>query len=302
MDILEKAYPIQKILHTMEILQFGKSQIQLVGTGSLKSALYPADFDFMEKVEDNMNVEESFNEFNRIIKDIHDYEDLYFIEFKFQTKDNEKHKIFNKNDFTKQIFYKYFNSNLYYCKIDAIINLDGHFKEVSAIYFFNNEPISVDDYKKALLDDMKYYYDDGKYYKSLKRLLMASKISNPPDKNLIITISKLFNSETGKLYMIKNELDAAIIFLDKFKIEGDTYPKQVSKMVNIFLANLGLKGLKLEDIQKISDDYGKLIDGEGLKFYKKYNITVGELPSYNMTHPSVNITKGGKKKVIKTIK
>jgi hypothetical protein len=288
MDILEKAFPIQKILKTMEILQFGTDLIQLVGTGSLKSQIYPADFDFMEKITNKMGVDESYDEFKRIINNIYAYNELYFIEFKFQSKDGNKHKIFNRNDFTKETFNKYFNYNINYCKIDAIIDLDGHFKEVSAIYFFNDDIISVEDYRKALLEDMKHYYDDGKYYKSLKRLLVSAKISNPPDLNLIITISKLFNSMVGRLYQIKNELDACLIFLDKFKS-----PRAI-KMANIFLNNIGLVGLKIEDIQKISDDYGKLIDSEGLKFYKKYNIKVGVLPKYNTV-------KGGQKNKIKSI-
>ena len=43
-------------------------------------------------------------------------------------------------------------------------------------------------YIKALLDDQKSYYDEGKYYKSLKRLLLAAKYEDPSDKNLMVLI------------------------------------------------------------------------------------------------------------------
>ena len=266
MDIIEKAYPKQQIINVMRILQFNNNPIQLVGTGGLKSQLYPADYDFMTPIINKLNVEKSFTEFKNILEDIQKQSNLFFIEFKFQLK-NEKFKIHNINDFNKTTFNKYFKYNeLDYCKIDLIINLNGHFKEVSCIYFFGNGEFDRNEYINALLKDNKDYYNEGKYYKSLKRLMIVAKSQNPPDRNLMVAISKLFNSEVGKLYLKKNEIDASIIFKDKYKGVFD------DKLVKVFIKNIGLGDMNPDKLQDLSNAYGEIIDKEGLKFYEKYNL------------------------------
>jgi hypothetical protein len=274
MDILENNEPPQEIITIMKALQFKKCIIKLVGTGSLKSQLYPADYDFLNIVGDKYKNNVVYNEFKKILNKLSKLKDYFFIELKFQTKDGEKTKIFNIKDYNEDLFNKAYN-NIDYMKIDGITTIKGEFKEVSCIYFLTNTEIDNEKYIKILLDDQKHYYDEGKYYKSLKRIMLATKRESPPDKNFIVLVSKFFNSETGKLYKLKNMIDAVIIFLDKYKSKQDV------KRVENFLIDNGLKNVKLDDLQKLSDDYGKLIDEEGLKFYKAYNIPVGNLPKYN---------------------
>ena len=92
----------------------------------------------MSKIIYNLSIEKSYIEFKNILNDIHKQSNLFFIEFKFQMKNEDKHKIFDISEFNKETFIKYFKPNmLEYCKIDLILNLSGHFKEVSCIYFFN---------------------------------------------------------------------------------------------------------------------------------------------------------------------
>jgi hypothetical protein len=293
MDILEKNYPSQTLVPIMELLQFKDCHIQLVGTGSLKSQLYPADYDFLCKVEQKYNKPDvAYDEFKKILDDIKTTNNIYFIEFKFQLKGGEKHKVLELVDFTKQTFDKYFIPNkIDYCKIDGILTINGEFKEVSVIYFFSNESIAVDKYRQILLDDQKHYYDDGKYYKSLKRLMLASKYLDTPDRNLIKLITKMFNSQVGKLYQTKNMIDAVIIFMNKYNTPADV------KKIKDFLTDIGLKQIKLNDLEKLSEAYGKLIDREGLSFYKNYNVPVGHLPEYNTIkgagEQDLQITGGG---------
>jgi hypothetical protein len=274
MDILEESQPTQEILPIMNALRFKDTKIRLVGTGALKSQLYPADYDFLNLVGEAYKPAVVYREFKRILNKLQKLKDYFFIELKFQSKDGEKTKIFKIDEFNEDLFNKAY-TNIDYMKIDGITTIKGEFKEVSCIYFLTNTELDNDKYIRVLLDDQKHYYDEKKYYKSLKRIMLASKRESPPDKNLIITISKLFNSETGRLYKLKNMIDAIIIFLDKYK------GKQDIKRAENFLIDNGLKGVRLEDLQKLSDDYGKLIDEEGLKFYKAYNIPVGNLPKYN---------------------
>lgn len=296
MNILEKKFPQQDIIWAMKKLQFGDNTLGLVGTSSLKSQLYAADYDFMTKIStsnpsdscplrpEDLGVSgqerasarclSTYDIFKQIIDNMNG--DLFFIEFKFQNKDGSKFKIFKKDDFTEETFDNNFNKDtIEYCKIDGIVFIDGICKEISVIYFFGKDNISNKDYIKALLDDNIAYYKEGKYYKSLKRIMVPCKLVEPQRLGAIVNISKLFNSQVGSLYQLKNEIDALIIFLDNYK------GSEATKRANIFLINLGLKGVKIKDLPALSADYGKLIDREGLKFYKHYKLKPGKVPSVN---------------------
>jgi hypothetical protein len=266
MDILEKGYPNKKIIDVMMLLRFNNNVIQLVGTSGLKSQLYPADYDFMSKITNKLNTENSFLEFQRILNNIDDRQNLFFVEFKFQLKNDIKHKIFKLEDFTKDTFYKYFNNKIEYCKIDLIYNQEGYFKEVSCIYFFSNEELDKKEYMKALLKDVKDYYNEGDYYKSLKRLFSVAKSKNPPDEKLMVEITKLFNSQVGKLYQKKNEIDASIIFMDKYKDDDNLFN---SKLIKMFIKNIGLKNMSPNKLPELSEAYNDIINREALKFYEK---------------------------------
>lgn len=277
MDILEVKMPIVEIIKIMKMLQFKDSDIKLVGTGALQSQLYPADYDFLSKVDQKYKKKKLvFNEFKKILNNFYNTPNFYFIEFKFQSSDGNKEKLYNIEDFTIETFNKNFNVDLIdYCKIDGITTIKGEIKEVSCVYFFSTLAITQDEYRQILLDDQKHYYDETKYYKSLKRIMLASKNVKVPDKNLIVLITKFFNSETGRLYALKNMIDACVIFLNKYK----DIPAQ--KLVKNFLIDNKLKGVRLENLENLSDVYGSIIDREGLKFYKNYNIPVAKLPKYN---------------------
>lgn len=285
MDVLETKYLSRNENFLYETLQLGNNPIRLVGTGSMASQYYPADFDFLCIVKKKYTPEKLHADFKKIFNNISSRNNLFFIEFKLQElakgdKDPVKHKRFNMNDVNFDFFDAFFNNNTELCKIDLLIYLDnGLFKEVSCIYFFSSQKLDMDDYIKALLEDQVHYYDEGKYYKSLKRIMLSAKYENPPDKNLIILITRFFNSAVGKLYERKNIIDAGIIFRDKFK------SKQADNRLKTFMKNLGFDGVSPDKLKYISDDYGKLIDGEALKFYSLYKIPVGHLPRWNSIRP-----------------
>jgi hypothetical protein len=279
MDILEKSFPKQNIISIMNLLRYNKNPLELVGTGSMKAQYYPADYDFLSKIKKRLDVRDSYVEFMNILNNIRLRPDLYFVEFKIQDKDGNKQKVFKMEDLTLKIFSKFFNDNLELCKIDCIVMFDGIFKELSVIYFFNPKPIAMSDYRKALLDDQKLYYDDKKYYKSLKRLMLAGKYENSPDKSLIMAITQLFNSSVGALYQLKNEIDACIIFMDKYN------DPMSEKRAQLFVKNIGFNNLNKAQLEDLSKEYGNLIDNEALKFYKMNKLKVGSLPKYNTIKP-----------------
>jgi hypothetical protein len=111
--------------------------------------------------------------------------------------------------------------------------------------------------------------------------MIGAKNESPPDRNFMVLISKLFNSEVGKLYQKKNEIDAGLIFMEKFNGVFN------NKLVKTFIKNIGLGNMPPEKLKELSDAYGEIIDREALKFYEKYKLKAGELPKYN--------TVGGKK-------
>jgi hypothetical protein len=270
--LLEKQYPQKEIEKAYHILQFKNEPLELVGTAGLKRQLYPADYDFLSKIK-FLKTKEMYNEFKKILDNIQQQNNLYFIEFKFQNKDESKFKIYSIDDFTLKTFYKHFKpSKIDYCKIDLIINLENtnDFKEVSVIYFIkkkNDEDITKEKYILNLEDDYKGLIKEKKYYKSLKRLFTIYKLNMDYKKINILT--KFFNSNIGKLYQLKNKLEAVLILLDKFK-DDDI----IKKRVLMFLRNNKIKKIDLEFIPELVDDYNKIINEEGLKELKKLKIKI----------------------------
>jgi hypothetical protein len=284
MDVLEEKFLSRDLNFLLKVLKLGNNPIRLVGTGSMASQYYPADFDFLCQVKQKYTPETLYTDFKKIIDNI-DQNKLFFIEFKLQQlakkgKDPKKYKVFKKDEVTPEFFGAYFNKDTELCKIDAIIWYDGKFKEVSCIYFFtgNNKPLIMADYIKALLEDQKQYYDDGKKYKSLKRLMLSAKYENPPDKNLIIAITRFFNSQVGKLYELDNMLQAAIIYMDKYGAD---------ERIKLFIQNIGLGNMNPDKLGDLSKDYQKIINDEAGKLYKYYNLPVGSLPPWNSIKPKI---------------
>lgn len=281
MDVLEEKYLPRNTNFLYKLLQLGNNAVKLVGTGSMSSQYYPADYDFLSKIETKYTPTTLYNDFKKIFNRI-DNQKLFFIEFKLQQEkiqgknEQEKHKIFSLEDLTQNFFSAFFNKNTELCKIDCILFENGIFKEVSCIYFFSNKPLIRQDYVQILLDDQKQYYNAGKKYKSLKRLMLAGKYEDPIDKNLIITITRFFNSMVGKLYELDNIVQATIIYIDNFGV--DLRVKQ-------FINNIGLGNMNPNLLASLSKEYQKIINDEADRFYKIYKLPVGKLPKWNSIKP-----------------
>ena len=79
----------------------------------------------------------------------------------------------------------------------------------SQVIHFNVNLINLKDDQKEL------FIKEHKYYKSLKRLLIIAKING--DLKLMVKLTDLFNSAVGKLYVLKNQLDACMLLLETIK-------------------------------------------------------------------------------------
>jgi hypothetical protein len=107
--------------------------------------------------------------------------------------------------------------------------------------------------------------------------MLASKYKEPQDFQLIIAITQLFNSAVGQLYQLKNEVDACIIYQDK-------YPEDI-KRVRLFMDKLGLKGVMSSQLENLSKEYANIFNREALKLYKKLKLPVNKLPPYESIKP-----------------
>lgn len=261
------------------ILKYKDNMPKLVGTASLSSQNYPADLDMLcivkPKPKGASSVKKAFQD---LFKRIMNMPNLFFVEFKLQNKkvgeDIEKHKFYELEDVDGSFFKDFYdNSKIELCKIDLIqyLKQEGIFQEVSCIYFF--EPMGVDKnkYIESLLIDQKHYFEDGKYYKSLKRFMLASKLQEPQNTNLIIGITKFFNSAAGVVYQKANHIMACQIYIKKFGIDD---------RVKMFIKKIGLDIYDAKALDKLLEDYAKIYNDEAKRFYETFHIPIGHLMSF----------------------
>ena len=276
MNPLEKGYAPQKIVQVKNALTWKPYTLQLVGTGGLKAQQnFAADFDFVSKIEE-FTAASAFDSIDRILQNINETPNLFFIELKLQNKDGSKIKVFKIEDFNEESFNVAFDpETIDYAKIDGVVDLDGVFKEVSALYFLSSTPLDNAKYQAELLKDSVEKYKDGKPYKALKRMFMAEKLQDrlghPLNIDLINNITDFFNSEVGNLYEKMNQIDAALIFHEKYAGPMDM------RRLDRFISNIGLAGINVLQLPQISKDYNKIIQREALKFFKTYKLTPGKL-------------------------
>jgi len=270
-SVLDEKILDKKSNYLYSVLKFKNSMPRLVGTASLQSQLYPADIDMLCVLETKpKGFNETQRQFKKIFDKIKSTPNLFFVEFKLQNKEkDDKYKFFNLDDVNSDFFAKHYNSSkIDICKIDLLQYLDNKFQDVSCIYFFNKDVVDMNKYTNELLNDQKEKFDEGKYYKSLKRFMVASKLQSPPNLNVIIGITNFFNSYVGKVYQLNNFISACMTYIDKYGFDD---------RVRMFLSNIGLKGLDKTGLEAISKDYDKLYNTEALKFYKHFRIPVGKL-------------------------
>lgn len=206
-EIKQKGDYNDDVKKLMDIFKFDKINLELKGSSALKIIDYYADYDFFTEIKYNYSVSDIYNEFARILKNILQNKDTYFIEFKIQDLKDKKEKWYPNDKFTFKEFQKEFNDNVDFCKIDIVYFSDDKiFIESSCIYKFSNEKMNKDDYLKQVNDDIKTLKKENNYYKILKRSFLKFKINN--DQNKMNQLINVFNSDLGKIYKDINNIDA----------------------------------------------------------------------------------------------
>ena len=192
-----------------------RTPIELLGTGSQQAQLYPSDIDLFSAVK-NVDVDandpaEMYRHVQSVFDRAKDAGDMFFIEFKLQNVDGSKQKWYN-TDFDEGEFVAE-ATNVDFFKVDYVIFLRGSnlFTELSSIYSFSPMP-AVRTLVRKIGADFAHYFQEGKVYKSLKRMYSIYKLQGKKEK--LVRLSTLFNSKTGFKYSLSSNLKAIELLLE----------------------------------------------------------------------------------------
>lgn len=246
MDISTKREIPQSIYNFIKVLKYDSNPILLLGTAGLASQQYYSDFDLFTQIEKKQKTEQAFNKITNIINKMDSFNDSYFIEFKIQTKNDEKLKYNSIDEFNKSEFDKFFK-DVDFIKLDYVIRIANKFIELSIIYSFNSKILTDNEFLKSISDDVSEQKKEGNYFKALKRIFAIYNNKRVKDKlektDKYISLSKFFNSDYGKLYSETANLKAIKLLLEHYDDEE-----------TIKRALLNLKELKIKpDLKKIDE-------------------------------------------------
>jgi len=259
MDITKVKNIPEDLFNIVRDIRFQRNKVILLGTASLESQRYFSDYDLFTMISKPMNPLTVFKVFTAINERTLKDPNFYFIEFKIQRKDGGKQKFYSRDEMTREKFLEEFK-DVDYCKGDYVVRMNNKFIELSIIYSFSVVP-PKEKLIESLKRDVEEYTKEGKYYKVLKRIFAINKLQG--NKNTLVELSKLFNSETGKLYQKNSNLKALELMMEHY-----TDPYTLEK-IELNLGDLGL-GNDISIIPEVSKKYEKLINSEGHKLLKKY--------------------------------
>jgi hypothetical protein len=281
----------KKIINLLEI-----NQSEIIGTGNDPEILYKTDIDLQEYITYNNDELQIYNDVLNKYKNIFDkikkIDNIEITDFKCGVLNANIPIRWDKNNIKKGYQIIEDNKiNFIDClqeksiiKIDLITLDNNIFTEYSNNYYYmfndfstNPNQLNKKQIEISLLKDARDYRDEGRLYKSLKRLYAYYKIKNKKMKqNKLIPF---FNSEIGKLSYLNN-----ILIIIDFIISNNI--KKLKKDEDI-LYNLHFIN-KYYNIQDLIDNYkqnnfnellknkiediNKIINKETLQFIKDNNV------------------------------
>ena len=212
--------PIQDIFAFLTM----SGKYNLVGSSNLKSILYNSDYDLNDTFKRTGKPDTVLTEVQRIFqkkfsdaqKDPH----LFITDFKCGQAGKEALR-WNASDMKKG--YKVVKGKRYnfkdcllqkaMIKLDLIALINGAFTEFSEIYYIyvndktNNTPITSEQLQKNLIKDATEYRKEGKWFKSMKRLLAFMRFFPEKYQKQAKLMLDFFDGQVGLLNKSKNELE-----------------------------------------------------------------------------------------------
>lgn len=259
MDIAETKQGIdEEIRKFVNVLKLVGSPVVQLGTSSFKTQQYFSDYDLLSPISKrDIPPAKICVELTRILNSLDEMDDIWFVELKIQNNDGSKEKFFPKDTHpldcvkvAKAI------KSINYIKIDAVIFIRATNKltELSIIYAFQDVPAN-EILIKQISEDYKHYKSVGNTYKSLKRLFSVYRLEG--NRDMMVKLSSLFNSNTGKLYSLSSNLKAV-----KLILENDVSGKNLGEKVRVNLQDISKTIGKPLRTEKEVDRAIKQLDAE----------------------------------------
>jgi len=253
MDITQKRQVSEEQRIFVNAVQWDeRTPSELLGTGSQQAQLYPSDIDLFSAVKDVKadDPQEMYRKIKAVFDNAEAVGDMFFIEFKLQNLDGSKQKWYD-TDFDEGEFVAA-ATNVDFLKIDYVIFIRGInlFTELSSIYSFSPMP-AVRTLVRKIGADFAHYFQEGKVYKSLKRMYSIYKLQGKKEK--LVQLSKLFNSGTGFKYSLSSNLKAIELLLEHYN------DYSIQNLVKANLKNLENKiGVKIRSSKQLTKVIGLL--------------------------------------------
>jgi hypothetical protein len=269
MDITEKKKLGSELRIFTNALKWGKNEIELLGTGSQAVQKYPSDFDFFSSIKGEKDPKKMFAELQRLLRRAQETNEMTFIELKVQRKDGEKQK-FYEPWFSEEQFLKAVGdpAGLDFIKLDYVVFVRevSELTELSIIYSFSGMP-PIPDLVSKIKGDYEHYHSEGKVYKSLKRMYSIYRLKGNKEK--LVELSQLFNSETGKKYKASSNLKA-IELLAEHRPDDRDVEKKIRVNLDDLGNQLGVKINTLSQVKKLSAKLDKEIETETQEWLKSH--------------------------------
>jgi hypothetical protein len=131
---------------------------------------YKSDFDLSARIDLDTKANDLYLSLQQVLINIEKEPDLYFIELKYETKNELKIRLHPGDVYGLKTLERHY-SDLSFIKIDCVMRLQNKFYEITCIYKFEDikpEDNSKEETIKRLEGDIKELMSEGKYYKVLK--------------------------------------------------------------------------------------------------------------------------------------
>lgn len=203
----------------------------LMGSNSMRFN-FSGDYDLFNVVYVSKNKNQFINKiiyaFKKMVKNVMKDKQLYYIEFMLGVDENNIPLKWNSKEILEgkkgnYLLKDIFNNKSVF-KIEIIYYDGKNFIPISNVYEIrykngvgiNREEETRDD-KKSIIEDMMKYYSKGKrnYMKILKRLFIISRLDK--NKQLEQKLIDIFNSDIGKIYKVKSDVEAIIKVMELYK-------------------------------------------------------------------------------------
>lgn len=266
MDVLEKKYNSDydySLINNIKYLKYYNNTIDIKGSSALKSQQFYSDIDLFTSINRNDSYNRLYNGIYIILDYIGNNDDMYFIEYKAQLKDEKKIRLHYKDSFNSNDFKKYYEK-IDFIKIDLVLVIHNIFTEISVIYKlqnFKNEEVNEIEFIKSIKEDITDELKQHNYFKVLKRYFILYRTEKLLDNDKLKKLSMIFNSKLGEIYQRVSNLRALQIVYKYYK-DNLTLNK-----ININLKDID-EPVTIIDIQTKIDEYENILNTESIKLYK----------------------------------